>query len=291
MKPAAFAYLRAGTVEEAVSLLNRHGSGARILAGGQSLVPMMNFRLARPDVLIDLNGCAGLGGIAVDEDALSLGAMARQRTVEQHPLVHRWAPLVRACLADAGPVTVRNRGTVGGMAANCYPTSDLVTALVCLDARIVVQGAQGRRSWQARDFFLGAFTTALAFDEVVVELRIPRLAGWRHAYLKWADHAAGAAVVGVALSALLDGAGPAAVRAMNVAVSGLDSSVPIRLSCPEGAASYAGRPGAVAELLRTEVSQRGSRPPDAEAMIRIGIAGTLAERALQSVLDPVGAGA
>jgi aerobic carbon-monoxide dehydrogenase medium subunit len=195
MKPPPFAYDAPETVEEAVALLAAHGDEAKILAGGQSLVPLLNFRLVRPARLIDLNRVEGLTGPADGR----IGAMTRSRTIERESDV----PLLRQAVRFSGHAQIRNRGTVGGSCAHADPASELPCALLALDARFRLRSRRGERVVAAKDFFLGTFATALAPDELLVEVEVPpRPKGERSAFLEHArvhgDFAlAGAAVLRV----------------------------------------------------------------------------------------------
>jgi carbon-monoxide dehydrogenase medium subunit len=175
MKPAPFEYYAPGTRAEVLALLAQHGDGAKVLAGGQSLVPSMNFRLAQPGILIDLNGIADLFGIAADGEGLRIGAMTRQRTVERSAEVARLAPLVAEAMPDIAHPQIRNRGTFGGSIAHNDPAAELPALMVALGARLRVQSATGERILAADEFFQGVFTTALEPEELLVEVLIPRL--------------------------------------------------------------------------------------------------------------------
>lgn len=219
MKPAAFDYLRARSADEAIALLAGAGEDARFLAGGQSLVPMMNFRIARPTALVDLNGCLDLSYVLLDKHHLRIGAMTRQYAAENHPLVREHCPLLAQALAHAGPATVRNRATVGGSLANGYPLAQLPCVALCLDAELVLEGPQGRRTVPARDFFVTAMVTDVRPGELLREAVFPvRGPGERHAFRESGNHAGGEAqaVVCVArgdqLRIAASGLGPVPVR-------------------------------------------------------------------------------
>ncbi|HYP39388.1 MAG TPA: xanthine dehydrogenase family protein subunit M, partial [Chloroflexia bacterium] len=176
MKPAPFEYHAPTTREEALALLAESGGEAKVLAGGQSLVPSMNFRLAQPSILVDLNGIDDLFGIrAGEEGGLLIGAMTRQRTVERSPLVAERAPLIAEAMPYIAHPQIRNRGTYGGSLAHADPASELPALAVALDAQMRVQSTQGERWVPASEFFLGVFTTALEPDEMLVEIAIPPL--------------------------------------------------------------------------------------------------------------------
>ena len=162
MKPAPFAYECPSDVAEAVALLAAHGGDARPLAGGQSLVPLLNFRLARPAVLVDLNRIEALARITVEDGALRLGAMARQASVETDARVARGWPLLTEAIGHIAHPQIRNRGTVGGSLAHNDPAAELPAVMLALDAEMSAQGPQGQRTIAARDFFAGTMETALA---------------------------------------------------------------------------------------------------------------------------------
>ena len=176
MKPPSFKYRRAGGREEAIALLGEHGDEAKLLAGGQSLVPLMSFRLAHPGVLIDLNPATDLDHVGEDNGHVVIGAMTRQRTVETSRLVRDSLPLLSEALGHVGHVTIRNRGTIGGSLAHADPAGELPVALLALDGEVVVEGPGGTRTVKGDDFFVGTLTTALAPTEVLTSVRIPRSA-------------------------------------------------------------------------------------------------------------------
>jgi carbon-monoxide dehydrogenase medium subunit len=182
MKPASFEYYAPQTVSEAVATLAQHGYDAKALAGGQSLIPMMNFRLAQPSVLVDLNGVSELFYIRPAGDgSVHIGAMTRQRQVEQDPLVGQVAPLVQTALAKVAYPQIRTRGTLGGSLAHADPSAELPSVAVALDARLRLQSRRGERWVAAREFFQGFFTTMLEPDELLVEIVLPPLpphSGW-----------------------------------------------------------------------------------------------------------------
>ena len=176
MKPTSVKYQRAGGREEAVALLSEHGDEAKLLAGGQSLVPLMSFRLVQPGVLIDLNPASDLDHVGVDNGHVVIGAMARQRTVETSRLVSDNVPLLSEALGHVGHVTIRNRGTIGGSIAHADPAAELPVALLALDGEAVVEGPDGMRTVKGEDLFIGPMTTALEPTELLTSVRIPRSA-------------------------------------------------------------------------------------------------------------------
>lgn len=175
MKPPAVGYARAGDVQEAVGLLAEHGTDSKVLAGGQSLVPLLSFRLARPSVLVDVNPIGDLAYIREDDGALVIGATTRQRDVELSPVVAEAVPMLPEALRHVGHVANRNRGTVGGSVAHADSAAELPTVVTCLGGEIVVEGPRGRRTIAAEDYFTGTFTTATEYDELLTAVRFPRL--------------------------------------------------------------------------------------------------------------------
>ena len=180
MKPAPFRYARPNTLADAVGLLTAGDHDVKILAGGQSLVPMLNLRLVRPAVLVDLNGVPGLDRIiASPAGGLTIGALVRHAALAQAPLVVERAPLLAEAARHVGHAAIRHRGTLGGSLAHADPAAELPAALVALDAEFVLHGPGGERAVPASEFFLGLMTTALAPDEILIEIRVPPQApGW-----------------------------------------------------------------------------------------------------------------
>jgi carbon-monoxide dehydrogenase medium subunit len=198
VKPPPFLYVRPRSVEEAIGHLVRHGDEAKVLAGGQSLVPLLNFRLARPSVLVDLGRVDGLGAIVEDRGGIRIGAMVRQREMEESVLVNRSCPLLIKALRHVGHVQIRNRGTVGGSIAHADPAAELPTVAVALDGEMEAVGPGGHRMVAARDFFEGPFTTALRPDELLVSVWYPSTAGRRTGFVEISRRAGDFALAGVA---------------------------------------------------------------------------------------------
>jgi aerobic carbon-monoxide dehydrogenase medium subunit len=177
MKPPAFDYLRPASVEEAVAQLALYGADAKVLAGGQSLVPLLNFRMLRPAVLIDINRLAELDYVSEDGGGLRVGALTRHHTLEMSPLVRQRFPVLGAAMAYVAHLAIRNRGTIGGSLSHADPAAELPMLAVLLDAEIRTSS----RGLSARSFFLGPLTTALNEDELVAEIVLPALpprTGW-----------------------------------------------------------------------------------------------------------------
>ena len=183
MKPAPFAYRRPASLDEALALLREHGEEAKVLAGGQSLVPLLNMRLARPSVLVDLNQISGLDGIEAVDGEVRVGALVRQRALEDSPLTAQRLPLAAEALPRVGHLVTRNRGTVGGSIAHADAAAELPLCLLVLGGKVVVRSAEGSREVDAGDFFVTHFTTVLAPDELVVGTVWPALRdGWGFAF-------------------------------------------------------------------------------------------------------------
>ena len=197
---------------EAIALLHDAGDDARVLAGGQSLVPMLNLRLVRPRLLVDLRRIPGLDGIRADDGRLVIGAMTRQADAEAHPLVRARAPLLAEALGLVAHLAIRSRGTIGGSLAHADPAAELPAVALALDAAVTVEGPAGRRTVAAEDFFLGYLATALAPGEVVTEVVVPaRPAGLGSAFVEFSRRPGDFALAGVAVVLALAGGrvGPA----------------------------------------------------------------------------------
>jgi aerobic carbon-monoxide dehydrogenase medium subunit len=173
MKPASFDYHAPTNVDEALALLGSHAGDARLLAGGQSLIPMMNFRLARPAAIIDLNRIPDLAYIEREGDGIRIGAMTRQRTIEFSPIVAADLPLLREAIKFVGHLPTRSRGTIGGSIANADPAAEIPMVLQTLEAEVCVRGPQGERRIAADELLLDAMTTSLAPEEMLIEVRLP----------------------------------------------------------------------------------------------------------------------
>ena len=225
MKPASFAYHRAASVGEALELLAREGEDAKVIAGGQSLVPLMAFRLARPSALIDINRVTELRYVRRDGDALRIGALATHRDIETNaePGVLEGYSILPRAARFIGHYPIRTRGTFGGSIAHADPTSEWCMLALLLDAEIVIAGPQGSRTVAASDYFLGVFTTALGADEVVTEVHFPGPAP-RSAIREFARRQGDFAVVAVATALEME---DGRVRSARIALAGV-SDAPVR---------------------------------------------------------------
>ena len=231
MKPPPFQYAAPTSVAEAVELLGAHADDdARALAGGQSLVPLMNFRLAQPSYLIDLRRIEELTRIRTEGDTLVIGAMVRQSHAEHAPEVALLAPLLAEALGYVAHPPIRNSGTVGGSIAHADPAAELPAVAVALEAELVVVGPQGTRTIPAAEFFLGQFSTAIEADEILTEVRVPRREGG-HAFVEFARTHGNFALVGVASVIEMDGD---TVARASIAMSGV-APAPVRAIAAERA--------------------------------------------------------
>ncbi len=206
MKPAPFEYLAPDTLEEALSILQEHGSDAKLLAGGQSLVPMMNFRLARPKTLVDLNKLSKLEYVRRDDSSiLRIGAMTRQTRLEKDPLIASLAPILPETMYYVAHPQIRNRGTLGGSLAHADPAAELPAITLALGARFNLRSAEGERWVAADEFFQDLFTTALTPEEILVEVELPAITsrtGW--SFMEVARRHGDYAMMGVAVLLTID---------------------------------------------------------------------------------------
>ena len=198
MIPAAFEYVRAGSAEEAIRLIGEHGDEAKFLAGGHSLLPAMKLRLAQPTVLVDIGRVTDLSYIRDGGDHVAIGALTRHMDIENSALLHSDVPLLAHAAGHVGDPQVRHRGTIGGSLAHADPASDLPATTLALGATYVVQGPNGTREIAAGDFYQGYFTSALEPDEMLTEIRVPKMNGAGWSFQKFNRRAQDWAIVGVA---------------------------------------------------------------------------------------------
>jgi CO/xanthine dehydrogenase FAD-binding subunit len=212
MKPAPFRYVAAKTVEQALALKAEHGDEARFLAGGQSLVPTMNFRLTQPALLIDINRLSELAGVRNGAgDRLRIGAMTRYRSLERDPAIERKLPLIHQALPLIAHPQIRNRGTIGGNLAHADPASEMPAIVLTMGGRLRAQSVNGERWIDASDFFVGALTTALEPDEMLMEIELPVAAPRSGAcFLEMSRRRGDFAIIGVACIVRVDEAGTCA---------------------------------------------------------------------------------
>jgi carbon-monoxide dehydrogenase medium subunit len=282
VKPAPFEHVAVRSLEEARSALARGGADAKILAGGQSLVPMLNFRLARPSLLVDINPAGELAYVRESAGTVAIGATTRQRAVE------RWAasrlPLLGEALRWVGHAAIRNRGTVVGSVVHADPASELPAMLVCLDGLVVAEGPRGRREIRAPDLYQGPLTTSLDPSEIAVEARFalpPSSAGW--GFMEVARRHGDFALVGAVAVLDLDAAGRVALARLAFFGAG---PTPVRGGDGEAALTGAApEPALLTEAARAAAARlRPDGDIHATAEYRRRVAAVLAERALTAAL-------
>ncbi|MEY3680153.1 MAG: FAD binding domain-containing protein [Ilumatobacteraceae bacterium] len=198
MIPAAFDYVRASSAAEAISLIGEHGSDAKFLAGGHSLLPLMKLRLAQPSVLVDIGRVKDLSYVKDAGDHIAIGALTRHMDVETSSVLKQHVPLLAHAAGHVGDPQVRHRGTIGGSIAHADPASDLPATTLALGATYVVQGPKGTREIAASDFYKGFLESALAPDEMLTEIRVPKMNGAGWSFQKFNRRAQDWAIVGVA---------------------------------------------------------------------------------------------
>lgn len=286
MKPPRFEYVRPASLEEAVAARAAHEDTV-ILAGGQSLMPMMNFRLAQPDAVIDISRIPGLDGIEVSDDAVSVGAMVRSRALELHDGAFAKAPVLRAALRHVAHVPIRNRGTVCGSIAHADPAAELPAVLLALDGHVVARGAAGERVVPAAELFAFQMTTTLAADEIVVKAVFPaQRAGEGHAFLEYARRQGDYAMAAVCALVTMDGDRVAGAR---LAACGI-ADTPVRLTASE--AVLAGKPLDEARLAEAAAAAREAVTNDADGTggaYRRRLLSTLVTRAVREAAGRTGA--
>ncbi len=279
MKLPPFEYACPATLTEAVALLAAHDD-AKAIAGGQSLMPMLAFRIARPSLLVDLRKLSDLKGIQISSDGVRLGALTRWRDIEDDKRLAAAHPLLKAAIAHVAHYQIRNRGTVGGSLAHADPAAEMPGIAVTCDAEIAVMGKSGTRSIKAADFFLGALTTALAADEIITEVRLPVWPkGRRFAFQEFARRRGDFAMAGIALFYDTDKAGKATNA--HIGVIGVGDR-PQRLVAAEAALNGKTADEAIA-IKVGEAAATAVEPQDdihASADYRRALTGTLTERAL-----------
>ncbi|MFD7442843.1 FAD binding domain-containing protein [Streptomyces sp. NPDC059909] len=254
MIPAAFDYTRPETVDEAVRALADAGDEGKVLAGGQSLLPMLRLRLAFPELMVDVGRIAELRGVREDQDALVIGAMTTHHDVIADPLVRRHAGLLAAATETVADPAIRHRGTLGGSLAHADPAGDLPAVVLALDGELVAEGPQGRRTIPAREFFTDYLQTVLRPDELLVEIRVPKTDGWGFHYEKFQLVAQAWAVVGVAALVRGDDGRIAEAR---IGLTHMGAT-PLRAAATETALAGADGPDAIARA--AESAAEGTHP-------------------------------
>jgi carbon-monoxide dehydrogenase medium subunit len=274
----SFAYEAAASLDDAVGLLRRHGGDAKVLAGGQSLVPLLNYRLADPRVVVDINDLP-LGGVSVAGDRLKLGALVRHHQLEESDEIARRCPVLREAAALVGNVRVRTLGTVGGSLAHADPAAELPMVVLALDGRLTLASAKGTRVVEAREFFTGPLTTAMRPDELLTEIDLaaPPATGW--AVEEIARRAGDFAIVAVVALVSLDAR--ARVAQARLAFGGV-AATPVRASAAEDV--LRGQEPSRERLAEAALLARDALSPQSDAFVsgayRRHLAGVLARRAL-----------
>jgi aerobic carbon-monoxide dehydrogenase medium subunit len=280
VKPAPFAYAKARAVDHAVELLAQNE--ARLLAGGQSLIAALNMRLDRPHLLVDINGIAGLDGIALSNGQLEIGALVRHAQAERSAEIARHAPLIALAVPHIGHPAIRNRGTIGGSLAFADPAAELPACLVALDGEMEIVGPQGQRTVKADDFFTALFETALAPRDVLTSIRIPAArAQTRVGFAELARRQGDYAMVGLAAAARADGESLADIRLVYFGVG----AVPVRARNAETALHGGDLDGAVGAL---DTDLDPSDDVQATAAVKTRLAGVLLRRVAKQLMTPPG---
>lgn len=285
MKPAPFAYAAPRSLAEALTLAGEHGAEGKVLAGGQSLVPLLAMRLARPAVLIDLNRVRQLDYIR-DGPEVRIGAMTRQRTAELSPIVQRRLPLLAEALGYVGHPQIRNRGTIGGTLAHADPSAELPAVLSVLDGRVVLRSGRGTRTLGSDEFFLSYLTTALDPDELLVEVRLPAEEHRGSAFVEVARRHGDYALVGVAA---VVGVAEGRIARARLAFTGVGAG-PVRIGELEHALAER-TPDDDALIEAGRIASARLEPESdihASAEYRREVAGVLVERVLRLALQRAG---
>ena len=289
MKAPAFDYVRPASLAEALAALAVHGDNAKLIAGGQSLVPALNLRLLAPEILVDLKDVAELKGVSVEDGRIRLGAMTRHVELERSPVIREHAPLLADAIRHVAHPAIRTRGTIGGNLAHADPASELPACAVALGADLVIAGQSGERRMPAADFFEGVYATSLQPDEILLAIEIPAApVGRRHAFLELARRLGDYALVGIACTATFaDGtlrdfapvffaAGPRPVLARNAAAA------------LEGQRLDRAVLDAAVEALGLDLEPEGDLQISAET--RLHLARTLLRRAVAALAPEAGLG-
>ena len=290
MKPPPFDYLRAESTEAALAALAQQGDEVKVLAGGQSLIAMMNLRLVRPQMLVDINRLTDLDYIKQDNGSLTIGALTRQAAVEESALISEACPLMAEAIKHVAHKPIRNRGTIGGNLVHADPTSELPAVAVALDATFTVRSQAGERTLSAADFFVGYLTTAIKPNELLTEIRVtswPQGQGW--SFMEYSPRKGDYALVGVAATLQVsDGI----CQAARLVYTGVGEHT---LRITEAEQALVGNPpGEAAFQEAADIASRSVDPSSdvhASADYRRDLVRALTTRALQQALDRCGKGA
>jgi carbon-monoxide dehydrogenase medium subunit len=278
LKPAAFAYAKARSLDDAIALLGEHKGEAKLLAGGQSLIATLNMRLSAPSLLVDINGVAGLDGISVRGGVVEIGALARHVALERSSEIAKHAPLIALAMPHIAHPAIRNRGTIGGSLAYADPAAELPACLVALDGEIDITGPKGKRTVRAEEFFTGLFETALGSHDVLSAIRFPAADGnMRVGFAELARRHGDYAMVGLAAVAKQNGKALSEVRLIYFGVA----ATPVRARRAEAALA--------AGSIDDAVNALDLDPPDdiqATAEVKKHLAGVLLRRVAKQLAEP-----
>jgi carbon-monoxide dehydrogenase medium subunit len=283
MKAPAFDYARAASLTEALDLLRRHGPDAKIIAGGQSLVPALNLRLLAPSLLVDIGGVPELKGISLDAGSVRIGAMTRHAEIRQSPEIARHAPLLAEAIGHVAHAAIRNRGTIGGSLAHADPAAELPACMLALGATLIVAGPDGERSIAAGDFFRGLFETALQPDEILVRIDVPVIRpDERSAFREFARRSGDYAIIGLAAHARV---GDDEITHLRLAYFGLGSKPTLAAAASQ---CFTGRPMTAATMSEAETALAIDLAPQsdlqASAETRLHLARVLLRRLVPELL-------
>jgi carbon-monoxide dehydrogenase medium subunit len=283
VKAPAFDYVRPGSLPEALKLLRRHGEEAKILAGGQSLLPALNLRLLSPKLLVDIGRLAELKGMSVADGTVRIGALTRHVALMRAPEIARHLPLIAAAMPHLSHAAIRNRGTLGGNLAHADPASELPACCLALGARMTIAGSEGERQVGAEEFFTGIFETALRADEILTRIDVPAIgAEERCAFLELARRSGDYAMAGIAAQGAVRHGGLAELRLAFFGVG------PTAVLARRASAVLEGRPATEAAIAEAQaVLTQDLAPQDdlqASAATRLHLAGVLLRRAVHALV-------
>jgi CO/xanthine dehydrogenase FAD-binding subunit len=284
MKPPAFKYIAVRTIDDAVKQLADHGDGAKILAGGQSLTPMLNFRLLHPEVLVDINPVKELDFISERNGALSIGAMTRHRTIENSKLVREKYPLLAKAAEEVGHLAIRTRGTFGGSLAHADPAAEFPMIALLVDAEMKIRSAAGAKTIKARDFFVSYLTSAVVDGEILTEITLPGLpprSGW--GFHELSRRPGDFAIAAVAAIVTMDGGKCAEAR---ISMAGVGPT-PLRAPAAEALAKGKTLDEATLKQIGKKASEAADPSNDvhASAEFRRHVVDVLTQRALKSAIE------
>ena len=291
MKPAQFEYLAPTSVQDAIDALSEGGDDVKVLAGGQSLVPLMNMRLARPRTVVDINRIGELAYIREHDGGLAIGALTRQRAAEKSDLLRERAPLMHEAIGYIGHIAIRTRGTIGGSIAHADPAGELPAVVTALDAELVVRGPGGERTVRPDEFFLTYLTTVLGPDELLTEVRLPAwpaAAGWsfREVSRRHGDYA----LVGVACTVRL--AEDGSCSDARLVLTGVGGAPYVSRAGQDAVRGERPSPALLEHVQEAVSSDEGLEPESdihASALYRKEVAGVMAKRALAAAIERAGA--